>query len=349
MIFSHLIEFIWAYWQPILITSGAGLVYSMFIIWMWRIKIWDCITLFITWIIVVTCIFLPFSWSINHSGGWEKEIFLFFFTLNIEWNNFIKNVTDFLANIDLSKQYTGNAITFFLAFLEELFKLTLLILCMRKSLRLPVMIMFTFLIGTYLNKILWADSVSSIVIWVSIFCSAVLWISLWILLWRHIQSESVVSFMVSISIVSLWFAYAENLKYIYNLSQSWNTLEAITQNAILRSIFWYLSHIFFGLVAVALYARWRFAFLRAIDSTWSLSLAQKALGWRTYTKLKSIQGFWLGVIIATIIHGVYNMYISEQIIMPSIILMVGFVFLELFVFHALRNNTKYWNIENYLK
>jgi hypothetical protein len=34
---------------------------------------------------------------------------------------------------------------------------------------------------------------------------------------------------------------------------------------------------------------------------------------------------------------------------PSIILIIGFLFLELFVLHDLRNNTKYGHIENYMK
>jgi hypothetical protein len=103
------------------------------------------------------------------------------------------------------------------------------------------------------------------------------------------------------------------------------------------------------MVCVALYARGRFAFLRLIDNSGNLSLWQKALGWKWYTKLKSIQGFWFGVLIASIIHGAYNIFIGGNIMIPSIIIIIGFLFLELFVLHDLRNNTKYGHIENYMR
>lgn len=65
--------------------------------------------------------------------------------------------------------------------------------------------------------------------------------------------------------------------------------------------------------------------------------------------MKSIEGFWIGVIVASGIHGVYNIYIGQNVMIPSIILIIGFLFLELFVLHDLRNNTKYGHIENYMK
>lgn len=65
--------------------------------------------------------------------------------------------------------------------------------------------------------------------------------------------------------------------------------------------------------------------------------------------MKSIQGFWLGVVVASIIHGVYNIYISQNVMIPSVILIIGFLFLEFFVLHDLRNNTKYGHLENYMK
>ena len=87
-------------------------------------------------------------------------------------------------------------------------------------------------------------------------------------------------YMYSIALVALGFAFAENIKYIYDLSNAGNSEEAIVHNAILRAIFGYLSHTFFSMVCVALYARGRFAFLRLIDNSGNLSLGQKALGWK---------------------------------------------------------------------
>ncbi|MCB9807122.1 PrsW family intramembrane metalloprotease [Candidatus Peribacteria bacterium] len=147
--------------------------------------------------------------------------------------------------------------------------------------------------------------------------------------------------MYSIALVALGFAFAENIKYMIDLSRTGASHEAIINNALLRAIFGYLSHTFFSMVCVALYARGRFAFLRLIDNAGNLSLGQKALGWRGYTRLKSIEGFWIGVLVASIIHGTYNIYIGKDVLVPSVILIIGFLFLELFVLHDLRNNTKY--------
>lgn len=65
--------------------------------------------------------------------------------------------------------------------------------------------------------------------------------------------------------------------------------------------------------------------------------------------MKSIQGFWFGVIVAALLHGIYNIYIGQDILIPSVMLIVGFLFLELFVLHDLRNNTRYGHIENYMQ
>lgn len=86
--------------------------------------------------------------------------------------------------------------------------------------------------------------------------------------------------MYSIAFVALGFAFAENIKYMIDLSAAGNDPDMITNNAFLRAIFGYLSHVFFSMVCVALYARGRFAFLRAIDNAGSLSLGQRALGWK---------------------------------------------------------------------
>lgn len=174
-------------------------------------------------------------------------------------------------------------------------------------------------------------------------------IILWMLLSTPIRTESVADYIYSIALVAIGFAFAENIKYMLDLSHAGQSSEALLNNAILRSIFGYLSHTFFSMVCVSLYARGRFAFLRLIDDSGNLSLGQKALGWKNYTSIKSIQGFWTGVICASIIHGIYNIYISSNILVPSIILIVGFLFLELFVLHDLRNNTKYGHIENYMQ
>lgn len=155
--------------------------------------------------------------------------------------------------------------------------------------------------------------------------------------------------MYGIALVALGFAFAENIKYIVDLDRAGQSHEAIVNNAFLRAIFGYLSHTFFSMICVSLYARGRFAFLRLIDDAGNLSLGQKALGWKGYTKLKSIEGFWLGVIVASAIHGVYNIYIGQDVMIPSVMLIIGFLFLELFVLHGLRNNTKYGHIENYMR
>ncbi len=87
-------------------------------------------------------------------------------------------------------------------------------------------------------------------------------------------------YIYSIALVALGFAFAENIKYMVDLSQAGNGQEAVVNNAFLRAIFGYLSHIFFSIVCVSLYARGRFAFLRLIDNAGTLSLSQKALGWK---------------------------------------------------------------------
>jgi type IV secretory pathway VirB3-like protein len=123
------------------------------------------------------------------------------------------------------------------------------------------------------------------------------------------------------------------------------TEQMIFQNAVLRSIFWYLSHIFFSMICVLVYARGRFAFLRAIDDIGNLSPLQKTLGWSTYTLLMTWLGFAWGVFVATILHWYYNIMIARDTMIPTIILIVGFLFLELFVLHSFRNTTRYGRLE----
>ncbi len=99
------------------------------------------------------------------------------------------------------------------------------------------------------------------------------------------------------------------------------------------------------MICVLIYARGRFAFLRAIDDIGNVSPLQKTLGWSTYTLLMTWLGFIGGVIVATLIHGYYNILINQDPIIPFIILVIGFLFLELFVLHSFRNTTRYGHLE----
>lgn len=243
---------------------------------------------------------------------------------------------------------SADIITIFLAFLEEFSKLVLLILAIRKSLRLPVMIVYSVLVYGLIKKLGGIENISS---FIPVIIGAVaVGIFLFYLLGAKLRTLSVADYIYSIALVAAGFAFAENIKYMIDITNAGGDMIAVQENAMLRSIFGYLSHIFFSMVCVALYARGRFAFLRYIDNSGSLSLTQKALGWQGFTHLKTIQGFWSGVILATIIHGIYNIMISTgNILFPSVILLVGFLFLELFVLHGLRNNTKYGNLERYMQ
>jgi|GEM_PF-963058 len=154
---SLITEFIHTFWMPLLITSLGALIYGSFVMWYGKISIWQGLALFFTGIIVITCIFLPFNWSIQNSGS-GKEISLFFFDLNIEGNNFIGDFRNYLDVLHIPVRYSQHAIIFFLAFLEELAKLTLLILCIRKSLRLPVILVYLFIVGAFIHRLLGAGN-----------------------------------------------------------------------------------------------------------------------------------------------------------------------------------------------
>ena len=114
---------------------------------------------FLTGIIVITCIFLPFNWSIQNSGNWKRS-FSILFQINIEGSNFISilpkcsgsqwSCTNYPALLS-RERYRERHHRFVLSiFLEELAKLTLLILCIRKESpdtcyhRLPHTRLFTF-------------------------------------------------------------------------------------------------------------------------------------------------------------------------------------------------------------
>ena len=353
---SLFIQFFGTYWLPLLIFCIGGLIYTSIIVWASKMKKMQALTLFLTGIIVITCIFLPFNWSIQNSGS-GKDISLFFFQINIEGSNFISILRNALAHnglvqtIQLSfreRDIASDIIVLFLAFLEELAKLTLLILCIRKSLRIPVIAVYLILVYSLFHQ-LDSGSNSTTTMAAMGIGSFIGFIILWNLLGTPLRTESVADYIYSIALVALGFAFAENIKYMIDIADRGGNIDSITNNALLRSIFGYLSHTFFSMVCVSLYARGRFAFLRLIDDAGNLSLGQKALGWKNYTNLKSIQGFWTGVICASIIHGIYNILISTNVMIPSIILIVGFLFLELFVLHDLRNNTKYGHIENYMQ
>lgn len=103
---------------------------------------------------------------------------------------------------------------------------------------------------------------------------------LFYLLGTPLRTLSVADYIYSIALVAAGFAFTENIKYMIDLSNSGADMVTVQENAMLRSIFGYLSHIFFSMVCVALYARGRFAFLRYIDQTGTLSLTQRALGWQ---------------------------------------------------------------------
>jgi hypothetical protein len=347
MHFSTILDFLQTFWIPLIITSIGALLYGSFVKWYGKVGLGQSLALFFTGIIVITCIFLPFNWSIQNSDMGGKELSLFFFELNIEGNNFISDFRGSLESLGIPENWTQNSIILFLAFLEELAKLTLLILCIRKSLRMPVILLYIFIAGTFINRLL--DANSQVLVMGVGGLGFIGLIILWFLLWARVKTESVADYMYSIAIVALGFAFAENIKYMIDLNNAGQSHEVIVNNAMLRAIFGYLSHTFFSMVCVSLYARGRFAFLRLLDNTGALSLSQKALGWKWYTQMKSIQGFWFGVIAASLLHGIYNIYISQDILIPSVMLIVGFLILELFVLHDLRNNTRYGHIENYMQ
>lgn len=100
----------------------------------------------------------------------------------------------------------------------------------------------------------------------------VLFVIFWWLLGTQIKTESVANYIYAVALVALGFAFAENIKYIADLSVRTGSHDVVLNNAILRSIFGYLSHTFFSMVCVAIYARGRFAFLRIIDDAGNLTL-----------------------------------------------------------------------------
>jgi len=333
------------FWQPLGIISLAAIGYCSLIRWYGKISSAQTIALFLTGIIVITCIFLPFNWSIGNSGQ-TQVLHLFFFNVNIEWNNFIQALKWTLEEWSISGNSANNAVTFFLAFLEEISKLWLLILLVKKILKWPIVLVGFALLGKIVYDYYGTEGIpliqtALIAVWGVIMISV-----LGICLSFSTQLESVSDYIFSIALVAAGFAFAENIKYMMDLFHSGQTEEVILQNAIMRSIFWYLSHIFFSMICVLIYARGRFAFLRAIDDIGNVSALQKTLWWSAYTIMMTWFGFFMGVITATLLHGYYNIMIATQDLrIPSAILIVGFLFLELFVLHSFRNTTKYGHLE----
>lgn len=223
---STIIDFLSQYWLPLGIISIGALIYGSIVTWASKMSISQTLTLFITGIIVITCIFLPFNWSIQNSGT-GREVSLFFFQINIEGSNFISILKNSLAEstwVQIIQDFlpernvAADIITLFLAFLEELAKLTLLILCIRKSLRLPVILVYLFLIYSLYQKMSGMNTTFFMGV-MSIFAFIGL-IVLWILLSKPPRMESVSDYIYSIALVAIGFAFAENIKYMLDLSNA---------------------------------------------------------------------------------------------------------------------------------
>jgi hypothetical protein len=274
MHFSIILQFLSTYWLPLLIIVIGGCIYGGIVTWASKMPLKQTLALFLTGIIVITCIFMPFNWSIQNSGTGGKEVSLFFFQINIEGSNFISILRNFLTKNEfvqilqsslIERDVAADIVTLFLAFLEELAKLTLLILCIRKSLRLPVVLVYLLLVYAFYHRMTGANSPFFMgIAGIGAFAGLIF---LWNLLSTHIRTESVSDYIYSIALVAIGFAFAENIKYMLDLAHAGNGPEALLNNAILRSIFGYLSHTFFSMVCVSLYARGRFAFLRIMDDS----------------------------------------------------------------------------------
>ncbi|MFA6080180.1 MAG: PrsW family glutamic-type intramembrane protease [Candidatus Gracilibacteria bacterium] len=334
--------FFQTFWQPLLIITTAAVGYCSILKWYGKMSLAQTIALFLTGIIVITCIFLPFNWSISNAGQ-AQELNIFFFKVNIEGNNFIQGLKNTLGDGKVvSGSGVENTVTFFLAFLEEFAKLVLLIFLVKKILKWPIVLLGILLLGKIVYEYY---SMAGIPLSQTILIAIgglIMIGTLTLSLSFSTQLESVSDYIFSIALVAAGFAFAENIKYMMDLFHQGQTDSMIRDNAILRSIFGYLSHIFFSMICVLIYARGRFAFLRAIDTIGSVSPLQKTLGWKNYTTLMTWIGFVGGVSVATLLHGYYNTMIATgDVGIPSTILIVGFLFLELFVLHNLRNTTRY--------
>jgi hypothetical protein len=204
------------FWQPLTVISLSAVGYCSIIHWYGKISLAQTLALFLTGIIVITCIFLPFNWSIGNSGE-TQEINLFFFNLNIEGNNFIQAIQTTLESGSVSGKSASNAVIFFLAFLEEIAKLALLILLVKKVLKWPMMIIGFALLAKIVHEYYGTEGIP-------LFHTAfigiggfVLVIVLGICLSFSRQLESVSDYIFSIALVAAGFAFAENIKYMMDL------------------------------------------------------------------------------------------------------------------------------------
>jgi hypothetical protein len=185
---------------------------------------------------VITCIFLPFNWSIGNSGE-TQVINLFFFRLNIEGNNFIQAIQTILESGSVSGKNASNAVVFFLAFLEETAKLGLLILLVKKVLKWPMMIIGFALLIKIVYEYYGTEGIPLVHTAFVGIGGAILVVVLGICLSFSRQLESVSDYIFSIALVAAGFAFAENIKYMIDLFHHGETEQMIFQNAVLRSIF----------------------------------------------------------------------------------------------------------------
>jgi RsiW-degrading membrane proteinase PrsW (M82 family) len=84
---------------------------------------------------------------------------------------------------------------------------------------MSVILVYIFVIGTFINRLLGAGN-SSLVIATIGGMSFIGMIILWFLLGARVRTESVSDYIYSIALVALGFAFAENIKYMIDLSQA---------------------------------------------------------------------------------------------------------------------------------
>lgn len=204
------------FWQPLTVISLAAVGYCSLIHWYGKISFAQTLALFLTGIIVITCIFLPFNWSISNAGQ-TQELNLFFFQLNIEGNNFIQSIQSTLEAGSISGDGVNNTVTFFLAFLEEIAKLALLIFLVKKVLKWPIMIVGFALVAKIVYEYYGTEGIPFIhTVSIGVF-GFILVIVLGICLSFSRQLESVSDYIFSIALVAAGFAFAENIKYMMDL------------------------------------------------------------------------------------------------------------------------------------
>ena len=166
-----------------------------------------------------------------------------------------------------------------------------------------------------------------------------------------------------IAIVAAGFAFWENIKYLadHEKIMMGNTAIAsgldptiyLSQLSFLRSIFGNISHVLFSAVVGYFFARGIFGAFDIIDS----HRASKQTTWLRFLWAKQFVRIYLfkmsiiGLIIATLVHTVYNFFMSwEQLFwfggMPGVIitLLVGVGVFEMYVLRERRYVTDYGSI-----